>query len=101
MHALRMVLIERNMTFAHQENKMTEQKKLPPGRLMQAKAFLDDGVITKEQFLEMTHGQSDLEEIEDSKLLLSIYDIVNSIEKRITRLESLMFELANTSPFKN
>ena len=101
MHALRMVLIERNMTFAHQENKMTEQKKLPPGRLMQAKAFLDDGVITKEQFSEMTHGQSDLEEIEDSKLLLSIYDIVNSIEKRITRLESLMFELANTSPFKN
>ena len=68
---------------------------------MQAKAFLDDGVITKEQFLEMTHGQSDLEEIEDSKLLLSIYDIVNSMEKRITRLESLMFELANTSPFKN
>ena len=79
---------------------MTEEKKLPPGRLMQAKAFLDDGVITKEQFLEMTHGQSDLEEIEDSKLLQSIYDTVNSIEKRITRLESLMFELTNTNAFK-
>ena len=79
---------------------MTEEKKLPLGRLIQAKAFLDDGVITKEQFLEMTHGQSDLEEIEDSKLLQRIYDTVNSIEKRITRLESLIFELVNTNAFK-
>ena len=79
---------------------MTEEKKPPLGRLIQAKAFLDDGVITKEQFLEMTHGQSDLEEIEDSKLLQGIYDTVNSIEKRIKRLESLMFELLNTNGFK-
>ena len=40
---------------------MTEKKKLTPERLVQAKAFYENGVINKDQFIEMTHGQSNLE----------------------------------------
>ena len=48
---------------------MKEQKKLTSERLMQAKAFLDNGVITEEQFIEMTHGQVEPESTGDSQVL--------------------------------
>ena len=56
---------------------MKEQKKLTSERLMQAKAFLDNGVITEEQFIEMTHGQVEPESTGDSQVLGMIFDKMN------------------------
>ena len=64
------------------------QEKLTPDRLMQAKAFLDNGVISKDQFIEMTHGQSDYETNDDSQQLLKIFDKINAIEQHLLKLES-------------
>ena len=72
---------------------MTDKKKLTPERLMQAKAFLDNGVITKEQFIEMTHGQSDYETEDDSNQYQKILDRMNAIEQHILKLESLITKL--------
>ena len=72
---------------------MTDKKKLTPDRLMQAKAFLDNGVISKDQFIEMTHGQSDYETNDDSQQLLKIFDKINAIEQHLQKLESLISKL--------
>ena len=72
---------------------MTDKKKLTPDRLMQAKAFLDNGVISKDQFIEMTHGQSDYETNDDSQQLLKIFDKINAIEQQLLKLESLISKL--------
>ena len=72
---------------------MTEQKKLTPERLMQAKAFLDDGVITKDQFIEMTHGQADPQEENESQELNKIFDKINIIEQRLMRIETALGKL--------
>ena len=72
---------------------MTDKKKLNPDRLMQAKAFLDNGVISKDQFIEMTHGQSDYETNDDSQQLLKIFDKINAIEQHLLKLESLISKL--------
>ncbi|AII43736.1 hypothetical protein KR100_10230 [Synechococcus sp. KORDI-100] len=72
---------------------MTDKKKLTPDRLMQAKAFLDNGVISKDQFIEMTHGQSDYETNDDSQQLLKIIDKIDSIEQHLLKLESLISKL--------
>ena len=72
---------------------MTDRKKLTPDRLMQAKAFLDNGVISKEQFIEMTHGQSDYETNDDSQQLLKIFDKISAIEQHLLKLESLISKL--------
>ena len=72
---------------------MTDKKKLTPDRLMQAKAFLDNGVISKEQFIEMTHGQSDYETNDDSQQLLKIFDKISAIEQHLLKLESLISKL--------
>ena len=74
-------------------SKMTEQRKVTPERLMQAKTFLENGVITEDQFLEMTNGKSTTETVDESKLLLKILDTINSIEHRIDKLESLIIRL--------
>lgn len=60
---------------------------------MQAKAFLDNGVISKDQFIEMTHGQSDYETNDDSQQLLKIFDKINAIEQHLLKLESLISKL--------
>ena len=60
---------------------------------MQAKAFLDNGVISKDQFIEMTHGQSDYEVDDDSQQLLKIFDKINAIEQHLLKLESLISKL--------
>ena len=60
---------------------------------MQAKAFLDNGVISKDQFIEMTHGQSDYETNDDSQQLLKIIDKIDSIEQHLLKLESLISKL--------
>ncbi len=72
---------------------MTEKKKLTPERLVQAKAFYENGVINKDQFIEMTHGQSNLETSEKGDLLPNILDSVNKIELRLKNLEILVSEL--------
>ena len=76
---------------------MTEKKKLTPERLMQAKAFYDNGVINKNQFIEMTHGQSDLETSDESDLLPKILDAVNKIEIRLENMEILISELVRAN----
>ena len=72
---------------------MKDQRKVTPERIMQAKTFLENGVITEDQFLEMTNGKSTTETVDESKLLLKILDTVNSIEHRINKLESLIIRL--------
>ena len=72
---------------------MTDQRKVTPERIMQAKTFLENGVITEDQFLEMTNGKSTTETLDESKLLLKILDTINSIEHRIDKLESLIIRL--------
>ena len=72
---------------------MTDQRKVTPERIMQAKTFLENGVINEDQFLEMTNGKSTTETVDESKLLLKILDTVNSIEHRINKLESLIIRL--------
>ena len=72
---------------------MTDPKKMTPERIMQAKIFLENGVITEDQFLEMTNGESPIETIDESELLLKIFSTVNSIEHRINKLESLIIKL--------
>ena len=72
---------------------MTDQRKVTPERIMQAKTFLENGVITEDQFLEMTKGESPTETIDESKLLLKILDTMNSIEHRLNKLESLLIRL--------
>ena len=72
---------------------MTDQRKVTPERIMQAKTFLENGVITEDQFLEMTNGKSTTETVDESKLLLKILDTMNSIEHRINKLESLIIRL--------
>ena len=62
---------------------------------MQAKTFLENGVITEDQFVEMTNGESTKETVDESKLLLKIRETMNSIEHRINKLESLMIRLAS------
>ena len=72
---------------------MTDQRKVTPERIMQAKTFLENGVITEDQFLEMTNSKSTTETVDESKLLLKILDTMNSIEHRINKLESLIVRL--------
>ena len=72
---------------------MTDQRKVTPERIMQAKTFLENGVITEDQFIEMTKGESPTETVDESKLLLKILDTMNSIEHRIKKLESLIIRL--------
>ena len=72
---------------------MTDQRKVTPERIMQAKTFLENGVINEDQFLEMTNGKSTTETVDESKLLLKILDTMNSIEHRINKLESLIIRL--------
>ena len=66
---------------------------MTPERIMQAKIFLENGVITEDQFLEMTNGESTTETVDETKLLLKILDTMNSIEHRINKLESLIIRL--------
>ena len=72
---------------------MTDQRKVTPERILQARTFLENGVITEDQFMEMTNGESHTETVDESKLLLKILDTMNSIEHRINKLESLIIKL--------
>ena len=72
---------------------MTDQRKVTPERIMQAKTFLENGVITEDQYLEMTNGKSTTETVDESKLLLKILDTMNSIEHRMNTLESLIIRM--------
>ena len=87
------LLIEAGNPSSKRVIRMTEQKKLTPERLMQAKTFLDDGVITKDQFIEMTHGQADTLEEDESQELAKIFDKINTIEQRLMRIETALEQL--------
>ena len=74
---------------------MKDEKKLTSDRLIQARAFLDNGVITEEQFIEMTHGQAEPEATDDSQVLGLILDRINKIEQRLIGIESSISLLAH------
>ena len=57
---------------------------------MQAKTFLENGVISKEEFLEMTSGYTETEADSSSQMLANIQKIVNSMELRLKRLEGMI-----------
>ena len=67
-----------------------DSNKITPERYMQAKTFLDNGVITKEEFLEMTNGYSEMEEDSSSQILANIQKIVNNMDLRLKRLEDMI-----------
>ena len=73
---------------------MESQKKLTNERLIQAKAFLDNGVITEEQFVEMTHGKAEPDTADESQVLGMIFDRINKIEQRLLGIESSLSLLA-------
>ena len=73
---------------------MEGNKKLSNERLIQAKAFLDNGVITEEQFVEMTHGQAEPDTADESQFLGIILDRMNKIEQRLIGIESSLSLLA-------
>ena len=76
-------------------SKVTQEKpKLTNERYMQAKTFLDNGVITKEQFLELTHGQADLEEENDTQALASLQKSMSDIDLRLKRMETMIGQIA-------
>ena len=67
-----------------------DSKRMTPERYMQAKTFLENGVISKEEFLEMTSGYSEIEEDNSSQMLANIQKIVNNMELRLKRLEEMI-----------
>ena len=67
-----------------------DSKRMTPERYMQAKTFLDNGVITKEEFLEMTNGYSEMEEDSSSQILANIQKIVSNMDLRLERLEDMI-----------
>ena len=73
---------------------MESQKKLTNERLIQAKAFLDNGVITQEQFIEMPHGQAEPEATDETQVLGRIFDRLTKIEQRLLGIESSLSLLA-------
>ena len=75
---------------AHPEETSKAQPKLNPDRYMQAKTFLNNGVITKEQFLEMTHGQANLAEDNDADSLANLQKSIAEIDQRLRRMEIML-----------
>ena len=75
------------------EDTSKDQPKLNPDRYMQAKTFLENGVITKEQFLEMTHGQADLEEACDADSLAALQKSIAEIDQRQRRMEIMLAQM--------
>ena len=71
-----------------------DQPKLSPERYVQAKTFLDNGVITKEQFLEMTHGQAEPEAESNTHLLIGLQKSINDLDLRLKSMEGMMAQLA-------
>ncbi len=71
-----------------------DQPSLAPERYMQAKTFLDNGVITEEQFLEMTRGQANLEEENDSHILAKMQKTILDIDARLRRMEIMMTKMS-------
>ena len=67
-----------------------DSKRMTPERYMQAKTFLENGVISKEEFLEMTSGYTETEADSSSQMLANIQKIVNSMELRLKRLEGMI-----------
>ncbi len=71
-----------------------DQPSLAPERYIQAKTFLDNGVITEEQFLEMTRGQANLEEENDSHILAKMQKTILDIDARLRRMEIMLTKLS-------
>ena len=72
---------------------------LAPERYMQAKTFLDNGVISKEQFLEMTRGQANLEEESDS-ILANMQKTIQEIDARLRRMEIILTKMVEITTSK-
>lgn len=67
-----------------------DSKRMTPERYMQAKTFLENGVISKEEFLELTSGYTETEEDSSSQMLANIQKIVINMELRLERLEEMI-----------
>ena len=72
---------------------------LAPERSMQAKTFLDNGVISEEQFLEMTRGQANLEEESDS-ILANMQKTIQEIDARLRRMEIILTKMVEITTSK-
>ena len=72
---------------------------LAPERYVQAKTFLDNGVISKEQFLEMTRGQANLEEESDS-ILANMQKTIQEIDARLRRMEIILTKMVEIATSK-
>ena len=72
---------------------------LAPERYMQAKTFLDNGVICEEQFLEMTRGQANLEEESDS-ILANMQKTIQEIDARLRRMEIILTKMVEITTSK-
>ena len=72
---------------------------LAPERYVQAKTFLDNGVISKEQFLEMTRGQANLEE-ENESILANMQTTIQEIDARLRRMEIMITKMVEISTSK-
>ena len=72
---------------------------LAPERYMQAKTFLDNGVISEEQFLEMTRGQANLEEESDS-ILANMQKTIQEIDARLRRMEIILTKMVEITTSK-
>ena len=72
---------------------------LAPERYMQAKTFLDNGVISEEQFLEMTRGQANLEE-ENESILANMQTTIQEIDARLRRMEIILTKMVEITTSK-
>ena len=66
---------------------------------LQAKTFLDNGVISEEQFLEMTRGQANLEEESDS-ILANMQKTIQEIDARLRRMEIILTKMVEITTSK-
>ena len=64
-----------------------DSKRITRERYMQAKTFLENGVITEDEFHEMTSGYTEIEDGSSSQILEEIQKSVNNIELRLKSLE--------------
>ncbi len=72
---------------------------LAPERYMQAKTFLDNGVISEEQFLEMTRGQANLED-ESDFILANMQKTIQEIDARLRRMEIILTKMVEITTSK-
>ena len=67
-----------------------DQSKRSKDRYIQAKTFYDNGVISQEQFLEMTKGLENPENESEATILKGIKQTLHTMDQRLNRLETMI-----------